>query len=141
MLRLIEAMQLAAGKSLEVDRTAFAAQDDAGQMRLLHAGMVRVGLLPQRSATDSMRGPARAFGTALRTRYQPSSIYTGPVRLVLADDPVLDAAGNQREQQSMVAGWRRCAPDLTVWRGPGNHFTLLKAPHVQHLASWWRTHQ
>jgi len=139
--RLIETMQLAAGKSLEVDRAAFAAQDDAGQMRLLHAGMVRVGLLPQRSATDSMRGPARAFGTALRTRYQPSSIYTGPVRLVLADDPVLDAAGNQREQQAMVDGWRRCAPDLTVWRGPGNHFTLLKAPHVQHLASWWRSHQ
>uniref|UniRef100_UPI0020102DDB non-ribosomal peptide synthetase n=1 Tax=Pseudomonas sp. MWU13-2105 TaxID=2935074 RepID=UPI0020102DDB len=139
--RLIETMQLAAGKSMEVDRAAFEAQDDAGQMRLLHAGMVRAGLLPQRSATDSMRGPARAFGTALRTRYQPSAIYTGPVRLVLADDPVLDAAGNQREQQSMVAGWRRCAPDLTVWRGPGNHFTILKAPHVQHLASWWRSHQ
>nr|WP_318654561.1 non-ribosomal peptide synthetase [Pseudomonas sp. MWU13-2100] len=139
--RLIETMQLAAGKSMEVDRAAFEAQDDAGQMRLLHAGMVRAGLLPQRSATDSMRGPARAFGTALRTRYQPSSIYTGPVRLVLADDPVLDAAGNQREQQAMVDGWRRCAPDLTVWRGPGNHFTILKAPHVQHLASWWRSHQ
>nr|WP_280806652.1 non-ribosomal peptide synthetase [Pseudomonas batumici] len=139
--RLIETMQLAAGKSMEVDQAAFAAQDDAGQLRLLHAGMVRAGLLPQRSAADSMRGPARAFGTALRTRYQPSSIYTGPVRLVLADDPVLDAAGNQREQQSMVAGWRRCAPDLSVWRGPGNHFTILKAPHVQHLASWWRSHQ
>ncbi|NWD75281.1 amino acid adenylation domain-containing protein, partial [Pseudomonas gingeri] len=139
--RLIETMQLAAGKSMEIDHVAFQAQDDVGQMRLLHAGMVRAGLLPQRSAADSMRGPARAFGTALRTDYQPSSIYTGPVRLVLADDPVLDAAGNQREQQSMVSGWRRCAPDLTVWRGPGNHFTILKAPHVQHLARWWQTHQ
>ncbi|WP_010446094.1 non-ribosomal peptide synthetase, partial [Pseudomonas asplenii] len=139
--RLIETMQLAAGKSMGIDRAAFEAQDETGQMHLLHAGMVRAGLLPQRSAPDSMRGPVRAFGTALRTRYEPSAIYTGPVRLVLADDPVLDAAGNQREQQAMVSGWRRCAPDLTVWRGPGNHFTILKAPHVQHLASWWRTFQ
>ncbi|MCF5736479.1 syringopeptin non-ribosomal peptide synthetase SypC, partial [Pseudomonas syringae] len=139
--RLIETMELAAGKSLGIDRKAFRAQDDIGQMRLLHAGMVRAGLLPQRSSPDAMRGPARAFGTALRTRYQPSQIYTGPVRLVLADDPVLDAAGNQREQQAMVSGWRRCAPDLTVWRGPGNHFTILKAQHVQHLANWWLPRQ
>ncbi|NAO47946.1 amino acid adenylation domain-containing protein [Pseudomonas syringae] len=139
--RLIETMELAAGKSLGIDRTAFRAQDDIGQMRLLHAGMVRAGMLPQRSSPDAMRGPARAFGTALRTRYQPSQIYTGPVRLVLADDPVLDAAGNQREQQAMVSGWRRCAPDLTVWRGPGNHFTILKAQHVQHLANWWLPRQ
>ncbi|EXL31150.1 Syringopeptin synthetase C [Pseudomonas syringae pv. syringae str. B301D-R] len=139
--RLIETMELAAGKSLGIDRAAFRAQDDVGQMRLLHAGMVRAGMLPQRSSPDAMRGPARAFGTALRTRYQPSQIYTGPVRLVLADDPVLDAAGNQREQQAMVSGWRQCAPDLTVWRGPGNHFTILKAQHVRHLANWWLPHE
>ncbi|MEE4149196.1 syringopeptin non-ribosomal peptide synthetase SypC, partial [Pseudomonas viridiflava] len=139
--RLIETMELAAGKSLGIDRAAFSVQDDIGHMRLLHAGMVRAGMLPQRSSADAMRGPARAFGTALRTRYQPSQIYTGPVRLVLADDPVLDAAGNQREQQAMVTGWRQCAPDLTVWRGPGNHFTILKAQHVQHLANWWLPRQ
>ncbi|WP_425274976.1 amino acid adenylation domain-containing protein [Pseudomonas corrugata] len=136
--RLIEAMQLASGKSLGIDATVFGAQDDSAQMRLLHAGMVRAGMLPQRSAVDSMRGPARAFGTALRTVYQPQHQYTGPVRLVLANDPTLDTAGNKREQQEMIEGWRKHVPDLSIWYGPGNHFTILKAPHVHNLAAWWQ---
>ncbi|MGX1174673.1 non-ribosomal peptide synthetase [Pseudomonas sp. R151218B TE3479] len=136
--RLIEAMQLASGKSLGIDATVFGTQDDTAQMRLLHAGMVRAGMLPQRSAVDSMRGPARAFGTALRTVYQPQHRYTGPVRLVLANDPTLDTAGNKREQEQMIEGWRKHIPDLSIWYGPGNHFTILKAPHVHHLAAWWQ---
>uniref|UniRef100_UPI003878298D amino acid adenylation domain-containing protein n=1 Tax=Pseudomonas viciae TaxID=2505979 RepID=UPI003878298D len=136
--RLIEAMQLASGKSLGIDATFFGAQDDTAQMRLLHAGMVRAGMLPQRSAVDSMRGPARAFGTALRTVYQPQHRYTGPVRLVLANDPTLDTAGNKREQEQMIEGWRKHIPDLSIWYGPGNHFTILKAPHVHNLAAWWQ---
>ncbi|SFW28284.1 non-ribosomal peptide synthetase, partial [Pseudomonas sp. NFACC04-2] len=136
--RLIEAMQLASGKSLGIDATVFGTQDDTAQMRLLHAGMVRAGMLPQRSAVDSMRGPARTFGTALRTVYQPQHRYTGPVRLVLADDPTLDTAGNKREQEQMIEGWRKHIPDLSIWYGPGNHFTILKAPHVHNLAAWWQ---
>ncbi|KAF2395475.1 Tyrocidine synthase 3 [Pseudomonas frederiksbergensis] len=136
--RLIEAMQLASGKSLGIDATAFSQQDDAGQMRMLHAGMVRAGMLPQRSAANSMNGPARAFGTALRTVYQPEHQYTGPVRLVLADDPTLDTAGNKREQEEMIEGWRKHVPNLSIWYGPGNHFTILKAPHVHNLAAWWQ---
>ncbi|WP_449301162.1 amino acid adenylation domain-containing protein [Pseudomonas citri] len=135
--RLIEAMQLASGKSLGIDARVFGAQDDVAQMRSLHAGMVRVGMLPQRSAVDSMRGPARAFGTALRTVYRPQHRYTGPARLVLANDPTLDSAGNKREQQQMIEGWHRHVRDLSVWYGPGNHFTILKAPHVHRLAAWW----
>ncbi|MGR4972805.1 amino acid adenylation domain-containing protein, partial [Pseudomonas sp. LARHCG127] len=136
--RLIEAMQLASGKSLGIDATVFGTQDDTAQMRLLHAGMVRAGMLPQRSAVDAMRGPARAFGTALRTVYQPQHRYTGPVRLVLANDPTLDTAGNKREQEQMIEGWRKHIPDLSIWYGPGNHFTILKAPHVHNLAAWWQ---
>ncbi|MFC6338635.1 non-ribosomal peptide synthetase, partial [Pseudomonas karstica] len=136
--RLIEAMQLASGKSLGIDATAFGAQDDTGQMSLLHAGMVRAGMLPQRSAVNSMCGPARTFGTALRTVYQPQHQYTGPVRLVLANDPTLDTAGNKREQEQMIEGWRKHVPNLNIWYGPGNHFTILKAPHVHNLAAWWQ---
>ncbi|WP_025130130.1 non-ribosomal peptide synthetase [Pseudomonas sp. PH1b] len=135
--RLIESMQLAAGQSLGIDPEQFAAQDDALQMHLLHAGMVRVGLLSQRADPRAMHGPARTFATALRTRYQPRDGYRGKVRLVLADDPSLDAAGNRREQQGMIHGWRRQATELQVWYGPGNHFSLLKAPNVYHLAAWW----
>ncbi|MCY7264062.1 non-ribosomal peptide synthetase [Pseudomonas protegens] len=138
LLRLIESMQLACGQSLGIDPQLFAAEDDAMQMHLLHAGMVRVGLLSQRADPRAMQGPARTFASALRTRYQPQRPYRGPVRLVLADDPRLDAAGNLREQEAMVQGWRWQVTELGLWQGPGNHFSLLKAPHVQHLAAWWR---
>ena len=55
----------------------------------------------------------------------------------LAQDPALDAVGNQREQGVMVEGWRGQGGGLQVWYGLGNHFTLLKAPNVLGLARWW----
>ncbi|WP_331691318.1 non-ribosomal peptide synthase/polyketide synthase [Pseudomonas sp. ZY71] len=135
--RLIDTLQLSSGKSLEIDPQVFADADDATQMRLLHAGMVHAGVLSERAAPDAMYGPVRTFATALRTVYQPSLAYTGPVRLALVDDPTLDAWGNQREQAAMVEGWQRQVADLAVWYGPGNHFTILKAPNVFSLAAWW----
>nr|QNL34618.1 SteC [Pseudomonas sp.] len=135
--RLIETLQLSSGKSLGIDPLAFAEADDSTQMRLLHEGMVRAGVLSARSSAQAMHGPVRTFATALRTVYQPQLAYTGPVRLALVDDPTLDAWGNQREQAAMVAGWQRQVTDLAVWYGPGNHFTILKAPNVFSLAAWW----
>ena len=135
--RLIETLQLSSGKSLGIDPLAFAEADDTTQMRLLHEGMVRAGVLSARSSAQAMHGPVRTFATALRTVYQPQLAYTGPVRLALVDDPTLDAWGNQREQAAMVEGWQRQVADLAVWYGPGNHFTILKAPNVFSLAAWW----
>jgi arthrofactin-type cyclic lipopeptide synthetase C len=135
--RLIETLQLSSGKSLGIDPLLFAEADDTTQMRLLHEGMVRAGVLSARSSAQAMHGPVRTFATALRTVYQPQRAYTGPVRLALVDDPTLDAWGNQREQAAMVEGWQRQVADLAVWYGPGNHFTILKAPNVFSLAAWW----
>ncbi|RON67089.1 non-ribosomal peptide synthetase [Pseudomonas fluorescens] len=135
--RLIDTLQLSSGKSLGIDPQAFVNADDATQLRLLHAGMVRAGVLSERAAPDAMHGPVRTFATALRTVYQPPLTYTGPVRLVLVDDPTLDAWGNQREQAAMLEGWQRHVNDLAVWYGPGNHFTILKAPNVFSFAAWW----
>ncbi|MGY4641869.1 amino acid adenylation domain-containing protein [Pseudomonas sp. TE24901] len=137
LLRLIEAMQVSAGKSLGIDTLDFAGCDEGVQRQLLHGGMVNVGLLPGRASVDAMEGPARTYAAALRTVYRPGQRYRGVVRLVLAQDPALDAAGNQREQGLMVEGWGRQGSGLQVWYGAGNHFTLLKAPNVQGLARWW----
>ncbi|MBJ2221755.1 non-ribosomal peptide synthetase, partial [Pseudomonas sp. MF7453] len=137
LLRLIEAMQLAAGKSLGIDPVDFAGRDEMAQRQWLHTGMVGVGLLPARAAVDAMEGPARTYAAALRTVYRPQARYDGVVRLVLAQDPALDAAGNQREQGLMVEGWKGQGTGLQVWYGGGNHFTLLKVPNVSGLAKWW----
>ncbi|AVE04336.1 non-ribosomal peptide synthetase [Pseudomonas palleroniana] len=137
LLRLIESMQVSAGKSLGIDPPDFALRDEVAQRHALHAGMVRVGLLPARAAVDAMVGPARTYAAALRTVYRPARPYRGVARLLLARDATLDRAGNQRDQGLMIEGWRRQGSGLEVGYGEGNHFTLLKAPNVQGVAQWW----
>jgi thioesterase domain-containing protein len=63
-------------------------------------------------------------------------MYQGPVRLVLAPDPKKDRQTNETSFESRVAAWRRWAPDMAVWRSPGNHMTLLRPPHVVPLSDW-----
>ncbi|MDR2305913.1 MAG: amino acid adenylation domain-containing protein [Paucimonas sp.] len=139
--RLVESLQLSTGKSLGLDAAAFAEAHDQQQLQQLHGAMVRVGLLPARSTPQALAGVTRTFATALRTVYRPAQGFTGLARLVLVADPTLDAAGNQREQGAMDAGWRQLMPQLEVWQGPGNHFSILKVPDVFSLAAWWHDGQ
>jgi thioesterase domain-containing protein len=138
MVKLIEIMELAADKSLGVHRAEFESQNIAGQLRLLHEGMLRVGLMPRRSTPDALCGPVRTFGAALRASYRPQCPFPDPVRLALARDPRLDDQADRRERQATLEGWRLWSPNLTCWHGPGNHFSILKPPHVHVLADWWR---
>lgn len=134
---LIRVMEFASKASLGVDPGALEAEDEAGQLRLLHTGTLQVGLMPRRSTPSILQGPRRAFGSALRTSYQPSLPYPDPLRLALADDTRLDDLANQRNQDEIFSAWRRWAPLATHWRGPGDHFTILKPPQVQVMADWW----
>ena len=70
LVRLIEAMQLSAGKSLGIDLENFAGSDEVAQRRQLHAGMVGVGLLPGR--WRSRRGRRSWRSTARRPRRRTS---------------------------------------------------------------------
>jgi thioesterase domain-containing protein len=138
LIKLIEVMELAAEKSLGVHRAEIESQNATGQLRLLHEGMLRVGLLPRRSTPDALRGPIRTFGAALRTGYRPQRPFPDPVRLALARDPRLDDQADQRERQATLEGWMLWSPNITCWHGPGNHFSILKPPQVHVLADWWR---
>lgn len=137
MATFVESLELASEKPLGVGRDALCMADPAQWLAMAHAGAVRTGIMPARSRPESLRGCLRTFGTALRTSYRPRADYTGPVRLVLIPDLRLDAAANQRQYQRMEEGWRRHAPQLSCWMGPGNHMTILKPPHVDQLARWW----
>ncbi|RMS19048.1 Amino acid adenylation [Pseudomonas savastanoi] len=136
--RLIEALQLSAGRSLEIDPQVFADSDGDTQLHLLQQAMVRVGLLPPRLAAQALQGIVRTFASAIRTVYRPEpGGYSGRASQVLVDDPQLDALDNQLEQASSATGWQHLIPQLTLWQGPGNHFSVLKAPDVYSLAAWW----
>lgn len=138
LVRFIDVLELAAGKSLGIDPMALARLDAMVLRRRLHAAMVRVGLLPARSNPDVLTGPIRTFGTALRTSYRPSKIYEGSVRLVMVPDARTDAAHNQHQQIESLTGWRAWAPLTSLWIGPGNHMTVLKDLNARVLAQWWR---
>lgn len=136
LLRLIEAMQLSAGKSLGIDPwtspRAMTSRNGNGCTRAWSAlACCRHG--PVWTRWTARRVPMRRRCARCIGRRGGSRV----VRLVLALDPALDAAGNQREQGLMIEGWRRHGNGLQVWYGGGNHFTLLKAPNVHGLARWW----
>jgi thioesterase domain-containing protein len=139
--RLIVALEHGTGKSLGVPPQCLEQADEAGQWRLLHDGMKRIGLMPARSKPADVAGLVRTYGTALRTAYRPLRAYQGPVRLAWASDDALDELANMRAHLKACTQWRRFAPQLSSWRSPGNHYTMLKRPHVAALAEWWRDAQ
>jgi thioesterase domain-containing protein len=133
----IESLELVAGRPLGIDRAALEAAGAAQRLQMVHAGMVRVGLIPARSRPETLKGGLRTFATTLRTDYQPQRPYPGPMRLVIVADPPVDAPGHEQRKQTKVAGWRELAPQLSCWKGPGNHMTVLKPPHAAELVRWW----
>ncbi|PPU60829.1 non-ribosomal peptide synthetase [Xanthomonas codiaei] len=135
--RLIMSLQSASGVNFGIALERFRYLDQSAQLQEVHAGMVRAGMLPKRSVPDAIRGMVQVFGTALRTAYVPTARFDGPLQLVLAGDPTLDAEHNRLEHQAKIAGWSALAPQLRIWDGPGDHFTTLRPPHVQQLAKWW----
>jgi thioesterase domain-containing protein len=135
LIEWIEACELILERSLRIGRNHLAPLKEGEQRALLHAAVVREGLLPAVSHPDILRGLLNTFGTSLRTSYRPRTGYPGPVRLILVDDVRLDGAGNRRRQEETVQGWRAWCPSLSLATAPGNHLTVLKPPHVNFLAS------
>jgi thioesterase domain-containing protein len=132
--QLVELFEQSAERSLDIVAKELAALDEPAQLELLHQRLVGVGLLPRRSTPEVLRGVLRTFTANLQTAYVPSKEYAGPASLVLVRDPKDDEATAQRIHETTARGWRRFARELVVWRSPGNHMTVLEAPHVAALA-------
>ena len=139
LVKLVDMIEMAVGRSLDITAVDLATRNDAGRLQLLHQAMVRVGMLPMRSKPGMLVGVVRTFGTALRTTYLPSSPYPGPLRLVTVRDTREEANADERRREKQVEEWRRWAPHLSSWYGPGNHMTLLDDPNVAIVADWWRS--
>jgi thioesterase domain-containing protein len=129
----IEGIEQHLGRSLDVHRADLACRTPPQQRELLHRQLVKSGMLPPQSSASVLQGRLRTFAASLRTHYCPGRRYGGPVTLVVADDPNLDADGNRQRQDEAVDGWRRWAPNLRHIKTPGNHITMLSQPHVQFL--------
>jgi arthrofactin-type cyclic lipopeptide synthetase C len=132
-LRCIGVFEELLERPLGLDERDLDPLDETGQLELLHRSLVQSGLMPQRSAPDSLKGMLRCFSNSLRTHYTPAKTYQGNMLLVLANDFSLSDTSNKEKNEQIVAAWRRWAPHLQYSVTPGNHMTALKAPHVQVL--------
>jgi arthrofactin-type cyclic lipopeptide synthetase C len=137
-MQLVELMELSAQCTLNLAEADFDGIDYPAQLQLLHSRFVAAQIMPQRSKPASLRGMVRTFAANLRTTYGPPETYPAPVRLVLVPDAKDDEATSRRKHEQAEAGWRRFAPELVTWHGPGNHMTILDPPHVDALADWLR---
>ncbi|WP_232436641.1 alpha/beta fold hydrolase [Burkholderia ubonensis] len=133
---LARALEQATGRPLGIEREALFRADRRGQWAMLHRGMVDARIIRSGAGLHDVRGIVRTYGTALRTAYRPADVYAGCATLVLAADG--DDAERGFVPDDVLSGWRRFAPRMAMWRCPGNHYTMIRPPHVERFAQWWQ---
>ncbi|WP_431823866.1 alpha/beta fold hydrolase [Burkholderia sp. F1] len=133
---LVRALEQATGRPLGIERDALFRADRRGQWAMLHRGMVDARIIRSGSGPRDVQGIVRTYGTALRTAYRPADVYAGRATLVLAAD--CDDAERGFVPDDVLSGWRRFAPRMAMWRCPGNHYTMIRPPHVERFAQWWQ---
>jgi len=136
LMQLVSLYEQVAQRTTGLTVADFATLLPDSQLSLLHQHVVRLGLMPARSQPASLRGTLRTFAAALRTEYMPSSTFLGTTQLVLVPESGECAAIAAARMTSLAAGWRRWAPNLRDRHERGNHFTLLKPPHIRCIAQW-----
>jgi arthrofactin-type cyclic lipopeptide synthetase C len=127
-----------AQRPLGIGADDLAALPEPRQRELLHQRLVAAGVLPLRTTPDILLGPMRTFAGCVRTSYAPAAPYGGRVDMAVLDDPDRDPSSNAQRAAARSEAWRAWAPRLRSWRGPGNHMTALRQPHVQTVADWMR---
>jgi len=127
----INSFELVLGHPLGVAKTDIESLSESAQRELLHRRLVAANLMPRRSHADVLCGPLRTFAASIRAHYKPDKPYTGPLTLILVDDPRLDQTSNRQYRHEVTENWKRFAPNLVSAHGPGNHLTMLREPHVR----------
>lgn len=134
IMESVEAFELLLERKLGVKRSVLDGLTAEEQRELLHQCLVSQGLFPRRSTAGDLRGSIRVLGMALRSSYQPTRPYEGPVNLILVDNPKLSGHLNESEHQKRVELWKLWAPNLKYFHAPGNHMSVLKTPNVEAIA-------
>jgi thioesterase domain-containing protein len=133
LLELITLFELSSGRSLALNKADLSELDKVEQIDLLLSRLIETNIMPVRTKLPALDGIVRVFETNLNTMYAPDQIYPGPVHIARAANP---SAKNNNNVGDYLSLWQQHAPQATLTEIPGNHMTMLSAPHVLKLADW-----
>ena len=140
--RLIEIYELGLQRPLGLRASDLAPLSPDEQLALLLARLIDARVMHRGADIETMRGIVQVFSTNINTPYMPDGPYAGTLHLVKAPE---SPAGTRtagalqdviRFDHDHQCDWHGFAADTRCWMAPGNHMTMLSAPHVDRLAGW-----
>ncbi|PPT25192.1 alpha/beta fold hydrolase, partial [Xanthomonas arboricola] len=132
----VSAISWTLGVDVELPSRHLEARSSYIFLNALHARLRDAGQLSDQIGPEMLRGPLSTFAAARNTRYTPRSPYDGLLQLVQVRDPELDQGEDAALRGRYAEAWQRWAPNIRVWQGKGNHFSVLKQPNVDMLVEW-----
>lgn len=138
MREYVESIGFTLGIALEMDESLYARHDIDTMLSAIHQHLHRAGKIPASASSRLLQGPWQTFYAARQTHYLPAARYHGQVNLIQVRDPWKNTEEDLQRRHDDAVGWARWASELETIAGPGQHFTVLKAPHVTELVRWWR---
>ncbi|QPQ89124.1 alpha/beta fold hydrolase (plasmid) [Burkholderia gladioli] len=105
----------------------------------VHGQLVKKGAMPVRSHFRTLEGPLRAYAAARRTSYHPQTVYCGNMTYVTFPDASQNKKESTQSRFTCKKSWSKWTANFEVWDGPGDHYSVLKAPHASILAAWWES--
>jgi thioesterase domain-containing protein len=133
----VEVFESMFDRSFNISEAVLLSGDSESFVRALHAALVRARYLHPSSAPAVLRGSLAVYKAArCSSSYKPATCYPHKMHLVQVGER--PTQGDDLDpRQGNVAQWREYASELDIWYGPGHHFSILRAPHVESLARWW----
>ena len=89
--------------------------------------LVTAGSLPPDTGVEQIRGIIAVAAANMATYYRPTDTHRLPIQLIMAADSA------HEESQTYIEQWRSYG-DVVLHQNPGNHTSVIQAPHVQQLA-------
>jgi thioesterase domain-containing protein len=103
----------------------------------IHRELCRTKCVSTSTKPEMLKGSLATFSAAARADYMPTSFYRGVVHLALVRELGLSFAEDALRRNRIAADWRLHGNSINAWHGPGDHYSILKWPHVKSLAQWW----
>ena len=128
---------------LEVSKEALASFTAVEQLHYLKERLIRVNLLPPDAGITSVRGLVQVFKANYQAYrvYVPSKVLTTKIALFRAQEVDVKESDISEFPQMLkepALGWKEFSATVSIHVVPGNHMTVMAAPHVQVLAAQLR---